>query len=524
MVILQASKSVLYKLLSELKKNSPSSKTLKLKKNKGFSLIEVLVALGLLSLVSAGVANLILEQRKHTNIFESTAEATSVRMEIESYLQDPVACQNTLEDKDPFEDHRYNRRVREVRDRYGNAQIRTHTAIRNGLLKINHIEINPDGLPEAPNAKGMVELQVVMSGLKINHLPEELRRKHYTIPVQVELGGDKRIRTCKYGILNAGVDCTGGQVLTGINLDGTAVCEDPLPNNSCSQSHHVVIGITPSGTVTCGAPDKRKCGGNKVLVGFNTHGAQICKTKANGACSNGYVVGGFSPNGDKACVKSARNQACGTGYAVYGYLTNGDKRCRKLTETGGCSGDYVLQRINSDRSLACVSKRFAVSCTGNKRLQGFDTSGNAVCASPVRDTRASGSCGSGYVMRGIAANGRPNCVRAVSFRDQTCPQGQSMVGLTGDGSIRCRVDEGKACHGRVYANSRGGECHLHTRAYQGTSGICKQVYSGSTCRYVGSPPMYKCYGGSSSGGGNCKYRCGSNGQWERVSNGCLPFN
>ena len=62
----------------------------------GFSLIEVLIAAGVLSVLSLAMANLVAQQRKSTAYLERQLAKVQLIRNIETILKDGISCQNTL--------------------------------------------------------------------------------------------------------------------------------------------------------------------------------------------------------------------------------------------------------------------------------------------------------------------------------------------------------------------------------------------------------------------------------------------
>ena len=60
--------------------------------NKGFSLVEILVAIGLLGGLSALIMNLMSQSSKTSSKFQSDIEATTITAEIMGHLADPQVC------------------------------------------------------------------------------------------------------------------------------------------------------------------------------------------------------------------------------------------------------------------------------------------------------------------------------------------------------------------------------------------------------------------------------------------------
>ena len=109
--------------------------------NRGFSLVSVLVAVGLLGTVAMFVVNLNQQQVKNSKNAETKNELIALHAQINQYLLDGDACSETF--SPPFVLSGTSRPVPNIFDGKGNVKFSENTPYGNNTVKINSITLTP---------------------------------------------------------------------------------------------------------------------------------------------------------------------------------------------------------------------------------------------------------------------------------------------------------------------------------------------------------------------------------------------
>jgi prepilin-type N-terminal cleavage/methylation domain-containing protein len=165
----------------------------------------------------------------------------------------------------------------------------------------------------------------------------------------------KLVRTC--GGLQTSCPIS-GQVVTGFNIDGTVICDYPLPkcaagqlmvkngssysclNNTAGCSGlYGIRSISGSGVVCAPFFPPQTCTG---LVQSTSPTGMTCSTFVkNVNCGVGEFVSSFDSSGNGICTRFINYPfSCPANYGAVGVLPNGDLNCQELTRRTMCNGSY----------------------------------------------------------------------------------------------------------------------------------------------------------------------------------------
>lgn len=208
----------------------------------------------------------------------------------------------------------------------------------------------------------------------------------------------------------------------------SALCD---PSNSSNTGATFPIGFAADGKVQCGIPKLDQCPTDQVVIGFDNSGNVICAPKcANGpsvvnckgtwstcsqTCGSGiqtYTIGTPPSNGGSACeaingkTRTCNTQTCGTATDCQG----------SWSICTGCPGQQTFSILNQAQNggAACVAAHNAVQSCSN----------GACSTAPVNCQGAWGSCDQNtgletYVVTTPAQNGGAACT-ATSGQTRSC--------------------------------------------------------------------------------------------------------
>lgn len=171
---------------------------------KGFSLIQVMVAGTIMSLLSLSMASLIADQRTATAQLEDQLEKVQLIRSIESVLGDSLSCQNSLSGVSiPANGGSVN--VPSLRDTVGNALVSSNAV--EGNLMVGQIILRNSSVGSGVSS-GFVDIMVPISRVRKGGGPAEM--KPIETRVNVSVNAARNVVGCtgnsvNFNVLNAGV-------------------------------------------------------------------------------------------------------------------------------------------------------------------------------------------------------------------------------------------------------------------------------------------------------------------------------
>ena len=352
-------------------------------KDRGFSMVGVLVAAGMAGGLSLFLAEMAKNQSQVQKRIETEAEVTAISQRIVRTLYDADACKHTLSTHAtpaslPVIAAGTTLNINSIRSKQDKEVFKKDNTYGNGLVKIHSLKLlNPVITGNRAEAK----FEAVFE--KVNKSFTGYNKKTKEYPLTLNLGTGNR--------------------LTGCVSDVSAVSE-AVTQKVCTD----IGGNWISLSKTCNIPDpvaNKRCVGGRVLVGFDGGGNPRCAIPhANKRCTTaGQVVTGFDVNGLPECAvpssaalpNALKDQECGTGQVLKGFQ-GGTQVCVNDQQGSGTPANPV------------ANKR----CPSGEVLTGFNSLGNVVCANPSGGTSpvANKKCSSGKVLTGFDGSGDPQCV------------------------------------------------------------------------------------------------------------------
>lgn len=173
-----------------------------IKNQSGFSLIQVMVAAAIFSVLSLAIGNLLIEQRKAISYLEDQLEKVELIRNFETAIKNSESCRRTLQNVQV--PSRRAGHVESLQDNLGNVIFESNSTNRN--LNIGQMTIENESLAGSP-ATGLVKLTVPLtrtrSGIGSNAFqPLEFR-------INVTLNSSRAVISCDG---NSTTDCIGNPV------------------------------------------------------------------------------------------------------------------------------------------------------------------------------------------------------------------------------------------------------------------------------------------------------------------------
>ncbi len=211
-----------------------------MKNEKGFVLIQVMIAATVFSVLALAMMNLISEQRDATAYLEDQLEKIQLMRVFETILKDGIACQNTL---GPIQLPRTRAvDIASLKDNSG-ADVFQSNQPYNHLL-IGQVRVTNDTVP-GPSSSGFVDIEMPISRIRTGGGPAHLKSLQFKLGVTVD--ATRRITSCSAagsGTIDYGT-CT--TVYYSEGFSGATNCGGrfPVGRGTCPPNH--VITETNTG-------------------------------------------------------------------------------------------------------------------------------------------------------------------------------------------------------------------------------------------------------------------------------------
>jgi prepilin-type N-terminal cleavage/methylation domain-containing protein len=413
--------------------------------NRGFSLVEIMIAAAMLGAISMGVMSLIQNMRKGEVISETKMEELELRRLITTLLTDQQACKNT------FSGINIGSPVPNVKNGAGNTVYQKETPYGNNTLKITdmitkdtgtinsdltrivHFDVTIQKLKQmsggtsksfsiqlnvaAPGPTGAitgcsVDNNQIISAANLSSCASlngnwDATTSKCTLNDYVKLAGDTMSGGLTTTTLNAN-KITAPQFCTELNCK--SIGDLALANKDCTNKNEVQIGVKADGTPNC---LQLKCGDNQYLRGVKADGTLDCITL---------------PSKD-----------CGTGSYVYNVNADGSFDCRPTPASwdADCGAGLVLQRVKSDGTKICVPKLTAKACNAGDFVSAVAADGSVACSTPAN--KVIGPCPIDQFLYQINADGTFLCRGLQTCSIATATYGYNCGVAAGFGTIEVQA-------------------------------------------------------------------------------------
>ena len=284
---------------------------LKKSRIRGFSMVGVLTAGGLMGGLSLFLAQMAKEQHKTQKRAETGVEITALSNLVVNTLSDGVACKNTVESggSAPAISPGAAVTVPELRGKgtplsASRILLESGKTYGNRLVKISSMRlVVPAGATIVDDQTGG-DFEVVFERVSRVYTGQKTVTKSF--PVTLELDPSNSFKGCRSTFDSVAMEvkkkiCS---ELGGVWTDATGKCGKLVAGKVCPAGR-IMEGFDSGGNVRCVASHaNRRCAG-KVVTGFDSNGVAECVSfrdvvKGMG-CGDGEVVG-FDSGGDPACV------------------------------------------------------------------------------------------------------------------------------------------------------------------------------------------------------------------------------
>ena len=402
---------------------------------RGFSIAEVMVAAGLMGLLSVGLLNITKQQAVVQKRSETSVEINIISSLISQTLLNSGACNNTLGLGGNVSN---GKTLTAIKNRNGEVLFDTTSKYGNNTVGLQSMELS--GLSVSPTTNGFlygtVKLDILFEKLSKTLSGKKTLRKSFTVNVQLD--GSSNLTKCYSATENA-VDTAVGesqeticasiggnydtnidkcelgafQSLSTIGAKANAASTSYLQNYvTTSLNTYVINKYAPlvSGGVDLTGDVKTV---TKFCVGSK------CRDFSASACTVGQVAKGIGASGTVNCQAIS----CIAGKYFRGVDTSGNAICTNLP---ACTGNNFLHSVDAAGNAVC---RSVPNCTNaNEYLTGVDVSGNPIC-------KAMPLCTNKTYLAGIDSAGRAIC--GVLPTD-SCPANQYISEIKPDGTITCK--------------------------------------------------------------------------------------
>jgi prepilin-type N-terminal cleavage/methylation domain-containing protein len=369
---------------------------------KGFTLAEMMVALGIMSALLVVVLNAEKGAIKSTTDLESVSDVNNMIQTLTAQLSKPDVCFHNFNGKPVV-----NPTITELTNISGAKLISAgEKAGRN--LTINSISTVAGSTPD----------QVV---LKVNFKPHQKPAQTAAIPLNAYVVGGV-INTC-YTDLQAMIATAVAYACQGngarlIAPSGTSYgsCEHDVQMRKDDNSlQNISSGsfLCPDGeflkqlksndgaaiTFVCAKMTSTSCGAWEYMSGMDAAGAPICKnireffstaglmvmrggggyTSVNLTCPTNQILKKINGDGTPDCVDPRISQSCPVNTYPNGIDGSGNPICVYGSDTTTCGAGQFIQKVNPDGSIYCSTGIFPSACSSTQVVTGIDSSGNLIC-------------------------------------------------------------------------------------------------------------------------------------------------
>ncbi len=271
---------------------------------KGLSIVETLIALGIMSIMMVGFTSMISNQHKETKSVAEVLAGLDLQKNLISVLSHGSVCSHILNNPSQitFNSNSLPQTLTPALPIYANvesgvpgavvAQIGQQASVYSTSMVIKSIKLNViNGSGSMYTANWIIDFDESKSV-----------RPHKPITIATVLNVDnanpaaaKVVDCMSEQVANRYIQsCTGSQVMAGYNADGSIKCQD-IPAANSSNNIAAFAG--------------RSCPANQTVTGFNSDGSIICATSARIPAAAGG--GGGTPSASPAASCSGGHQTMG---------------------------------------------------------------------------------------------------------------------------------------------------------------------------------------------------------------------
>ena len=353
------------------------------KNKRAFSIMEVLVATGLISILTLAVSTLVTDLLKQQSNASLVANVNSTKLQLAAMIQDDRSWINTIGDTTANNDS--TSQLNCLRDTSGTACPTTGGPYpfvpvgSNGQLLFN--SYNPIANPN----QGFDKNGAICTGYSATSGNNNCQYRYtfFWTPM-CPVSGACKAPQAKVDIVFAHSPGSGYTKLS-TTKNSLSIIRG-LPNTSYTLSTcQLLKGTYDPSTLTCIMPyDNYTCPVGEAIVGFDTDLIPKCEKVLKGAscASSGTLMIGFDSNGNPICDKAYKNFSCGVSETIVGFDANGQPDCQVIATYVPPIPPTAIT-ITCSRNT-CASTGTTSVCTGSGSTR--------VCNNVTSYARSSGAC------------------------------------------------------------------------------------------------------------------------------------
>lgn len=387
----------------------------KLKNNSGFTLVEMIVAAGLSSII-VFVAYTALKDSKgvvHTSVV--AGEATFIKNQLIAHLGDPEVCNANFEGQDitrvniPSLFRR--QRVTGVPDTFTNVNFvalnQSYGESAVNTITVTNIRTALTLLQAAPPVYNNKSMTVTVDYNIRNSLKRSSGKTNSSVSIEVAIARDTtglKVKSCfadVAGMIKSAIEysCEGN----GATFDTNAGTYGTCTHNRLevlNEASAVVTPICPAGQFLYEVTSTKGTTGLPVTAASAGVTRYRCRTFSTitPSCASGEFMKGVNANGSPSCVAISTFLASIPNGSAISTIPGGYQKVTMNCATT----DEVLRRIDSSGNPVCVHKVIVGSCPVDNYITGINTNGTPTCA---KFPKNAATCPAGYYLKNVNSDG-----------------------------------------------------------------------------------------------------------------------
>lgn len=392
---------------------------MKWKKNlkKGFSIVEIMVALGISSVLVLAIMNAQKISEESMGNIKRNNDINELIQFLTAELSKDEVCQKNFGNKAIVNSYS------SIINKQGGTILATgayNPETKQGGTKSN---INIVSMATSAGTGNKMNLTVTYRQL-VKGWENASTNETFVLPINVYLKNGL-INSC-YSDLQSTLELAVQAACQGEGAKWYAA-DTTYPYGRCE---HEIELKNAAGTVVPPSSGAFTCPSGQVLRNIDTSNGKMtfeCTTVGtNSACPVWSYLRGMNTDGSPNCV-DIRTMFPNSGFMVV-------RNNALVVQTLDCNTvgtGRVLQRINTDGTLVCVNPRLSVSCPVNQYASGgVNADGTVTCS-----YAGNSACAAGLYIREITSAGSVNC--AYPYVPGSCAAGSVMNGIDTSGVMTC---------------------------------------------------------------------------------------
>lgn len=387
---------------------------MKKKNNRGFSLVEIMVALGIMSALLVVLNTAQKSSMTSTGDLAVTSEVNNLIQLLTSELSRVETCNKN------FGTTAIGAARTSIKNKSGQNIITAGAAYGK--------ELTIQAITTAAGAGNVMELT-------ITYLPQKKTAQNFKIPINVFMDGAGIIKSCfsdvqtllKNAVQNA-CDTSNGYVFTAGTGTGIGTCDVEFK-----------VQDSAGGAISDGAtPGKYFCPTGEFLQRVDvttTPGSWIfkCKSATTASCPSWQYLESFDANGDPVC-KDLRDLTPSSGTSGIMFLEAGTYKSVALDCGLNANGvKKILLKINADGTPSCVDPTISVSCPVNQFVSNVTVDAQGKPTPTCSTVAPATACSANSYMTAVNADGSITCRSGVL----TCGSAQYISGIDASANPVC---------------------------------------------------------------------------------------